>query len=38
MDEAAARAELEFLARMHKVPAVDPVRFGVEDLVDSMLE
>jgi uncharacterized NAD-dependent epimerase/dehydratase family protein len=38
MDETAARAELDFLSRMHKVPAVDPVRFGVEELVDRMLE
>lgn len=37
MDEAAARAELEFLSRMHKVPAVDPVRFGVEAIVDGLL-
>lgn len=37
MDEASARAELSFLARMHKVPAVDPVRFGVAALVDHLL-
>lgn len=38
MDETAARAELDFLSRMHKVPAADPVRFGVEELVDRILE
>jgi uncharacterized NAD-dependent epimerase/dehydratase family protein len=37
MDEAAARAELDFLARMHKVPAVDPVRFGVAEIVDQLV-
>jgi uncharacterized NAD-dependent epimerase/dehydratase family protein len=37
LDEAAARAELGRLAQLHKVPAVDPVRFGAGELVDALL-
>jgi uncharacterized NAD-dependent epimerase/dehydratase family protein len=36
LDEKEARAELARLAAKHGVPAVDPVRFGVSDLVDGL--
>jgi uncharacterized NAD-dependent epimerase/dehydratase family protein len=38
MSEAEAKAELDFLSRMHKLPACDPVRFGVSGIVDHMLK
>lgn len=37
MTEVDAKKELDLLSRMHKVPAVDPVRFGVGPLVDALL-
>jgi uncharacterized NAD-dependent epimerase/dehydratase family protein len=37
MGEAEALAELDFLSRMHKLPACDPVRFGIPAIVDNML-
>jgi uncharacterized NAD-dependent epimerase/dehydratase family protein len=37
LDDRAARAELEFLARIHRVPAVDPVRYGAGAIADYML-
>ncbi|MEM8854206.1 MAG: N-acetyltransferase DgcN [Pseudomonadota bacterium] len=36
LDEAAARAVLEETARTHGLPASDPVRFGVEPIVDRL--
>lgn len=37
LDDAAARALLAALARDHGLPATDPVRYGVEPLVDHLL-
>jgi uncharacterized NAD-dependent epimerase/dehydratase family protein len=37
LDEAAARALLADTARAHGLPATDPVRFGVETIVDRLL-
>ncbi|KQT11916.1 EBNA-1 nuclear protein [Methylobacterium sp. Leaf399] len=37
MDEAPARALLAHLAEAHGLPATDPVRFGVEGIVDRLV-
>lgn len=38
MSEQDAVAELDLLSRMHKLPAIDPVRFGVSSIVSYMLK
>jgi uncharacterized NAD-dependent epimerase/dehydratase family protein len=37
LDDAAARALLAALSREHDLPASDPVRYGVEPIVDRLL-
>ena len=37
LDEAAAKALLERLGAEHGLPATDPVRFGVDTLIDRLL-
>ena len=37
LEEGAARALLADLAREHGLPATDPVRFGVEEIVDRLV-
>jgi uncharacterized NAD-dependent epimerase/dehydratase family protein len=37
LDEAAARQHLAELAREYGIPACDPVRFGVSEIVDGLL-
>ncbi len=37
LEEGAARALLADLAREHDLPATDPVRFGVEGIVDRIV-
>jgi uncharacterized NAD-dependent epimerase/dehydratase family protein len=38
LDEAAARAYLAEISALHSLPATDPIRFGVENLVDRIAE
>jgi uncharacterized NAD-dependent epimerase/dehydratase family protein len=37
LEETAARGLLESLARQHDLPATDPIRFGVEGIVDRLV-